>query len=185
MAYISPRYQQTDFPSGLSLGQKIQVFEDRVRGWQLDIAEKCRASSEHSGYGVLHIITSYFEMIAKYEDGFVEKGRSAEYFKRGVLLVFPSLRGHKSGVSDQVLNGLYEGLRCGLYHGGGTEGNILVTWNQNDAMRSTQDGRSVMINPDQIVQAVKTHFDGYLQQLRDLNNVELRNKFQRRFDFSS
>jgi hypothetical protein len=96
MAYISPHYQQTDFPSGLSLDQKIEVFADRVRGWQLNIAQKCRETSQHSGYGVLHIITSYFEMIAKYEDGFAAKGNSEDYFKKGVLLVFPRLRNHES-----------------------------------------------------------------------------------------
>jgi hypothetical protein len=183
MAYISPNFQQIDFPSGLSLDQKIEVFADRVKGWQIEIAEKCRHTSQHSGYGVLHIIISYFEMIAKYENGLTENDRSKEFFKKGLRLVFPGLVNHPSGVSDQVLDSLYEGVRCGLYHGGGTVGNIAITWDQKSAMGFSPDGKSILLNPEMIIEVVKAHFDSYVTRLRDAKNPELRERFNRRFDF--
>jgi len=72
--------------------------------------------------------TSYFEMIAKYENGYAKTRRSEEHFRLGVYSVFPELRnfqasanvpgvqGNVVSIVDCVLDVLYEGLRCGLYH---------------------------------------------------------------------
>ena len=122
-------------------------------------------------------------MIAKYEDGLTKSGRSKEFFKQGLLLVFPSLANHPSGVSDQVLDSLYEGVRYGLYHGGGTVGSIAITWDQKSAMVFSPDGKSILLNPEMIIAVVKAHFDSYITRLRDAKNAELRERFNRRFDF--
>ena len=47
-------------------------------GWKLNIADQIINGGEeqpaikHSGYATLDIVFSYFEMIAKYEDGFAK-----------------------------------------------------------------------------------------------------------------
>jgi len=85
--WLSPSYQDTDFPLPHSLDTKITLFEDRVLGWKLDIADQIinggqeKSSIRHSGFAVLDIVFSYFEMIAKYEDGFTGR-KSEEYFKK-------------------------------------------------------------------------------------------------------
>ena len=56
MTWISPNFQDIDFPSGMSTDQKIEVFADRVNGWQLDIAKQCIDSIKHSGFAVLELL---------------------------------------------------------------------------------------------------------------------------------
>ena len=78
---ISPNYFNTDFSWPLSIDDKITVFCDRIYGWQLDIADQIinyrKGSNDeiieglpHAGYAVLHLVLSYFEMIAKYRASF-------------------------------------------------------------------------------------------------------------------
>ena len=94
---LSPSYQDTDFPVPHSLETKIALFEDRVLGWKLDIADQLINGSQekspirHSGYATLDIVFSYFEMIAKYEAGFTGL-ESGKYFKQGVYSVFPEFK---------------------------------------------------------------------------------------------
>jgi hypothetical protein len=179
MVYISPKFQDTDFVWPPSLNQKIDIFEDRVQGWQLSIAESCRTVSEHSGYGVLHIITSYFEMIAKYLEGFAARGQSEEYFRKGALAVLPET----AATSDTVLKHLYEGLRCGLYHGGMTTPRILISWGADHPMLPSADGELLLLNPELLLNRMTAHFSGYVSDLRNTANHDLRTRFEKRFDF--
>jgi len=43
------------------------------------------------------------------------------------------------------------------------------------------DGKAI-INPHELVLVVKRHFDSYIEQLKDVRNLELRQKFEKRFD---
>ena len=43
-------------------------------------------------FATLKVVTSYFEMIAKYRDGFNQPGQSGEYFKKGLTQVFPEVK---------------------------------------------------------------------------------------------
>lgn len=139
MWMISPNCKNTDFPSPRRLEKKITIFLDRTYGWQLDIADKCikgEADSDgnlisrpirDSGLAVLYIILSYFEMIAKFQDGFAHNGKSISYFREGVLSVFSMLTAHPADVVDDLLQVLYSGARCGLYHSGITDRRIVLT----------------------------------------------------------
>ena len=65
--YISKTYTTDDFSDGFTtIEDKLKVFADRVRGWQLEVAAQLIADNPHAGFGVLHIVTSYFEMIGMY-----------------------------------------------------------------------------------------------------------------------
>jgi len=75
---LSPAYKDTDFLKILSLDDKIAIFEDRIKGWQLNIAKKC-AEIPHSGFAVLHIVISCIEAIAKYQAGFDQNRKSGDY----------------------------------------------------------------------------------------------------------
>jgi len=87
---ISPHYNREDFPNGISPDQQIEVFVDQITGWQLGIArEMIRQNILHRHFAVLQIVTSYFETIAKYVEGYDQEGSSEEYFKKGILMVFP------------------------------------------------------------------------------------------------
>ncbi len=81
--WVSPHFPSSAFTGPLTDEQKIELFADSVRGWQLDVAERLIASDPHSGLAVLSIVLSYFEMMAKYRDGYAAKGKSKEYFSKG------------------------------------------------------------------------------------------------------
>ena len=179
---ISPHFKNTDFPSDMSLDQKIEVFADRVIGWQLDMAQLCANASPHSGFAVLHIVFSYFEMIAKFQDGFTGDGRSPEYFRKGFNSVFPNLSSQSPDLQEKLLNKLYKDVRCGLYHAGGTGPNIELSGDFNFSIAFTSPPDKVKINPHRLVPDLEKHFQSYISQLRDNKNNDLRKKFEARFD---
>jgi len=75
---ISPKHTTEDFKNGLNLDDKIDVSIARVEGWQLGVAnEMIQKKIPHRKFAILMIVISYFEMIAKYRDGYIEeiKGR--------------------------------------------------------------------------------------------------------------
>jgi hypothetical protein len=96
---------------------RVDIFEDAVLGWQLDVAQALAASpggpNRHTGFAILSIVASYFEMIAKHRAGFPrdKEGASAQYFCKGVQSVFDAF----AGQTDVHLKPLYEHMRCGLY----------------------------------------------------------------------
>lgn len=207
--WISPAYQEGDFVYPLSLDDKITLFEDRMRGWKLDIADQMingrrrqDGSSEqpplqHSGYAILDIVTSYFEMISKYENGFAMPGDSESYFKRGVHSVFPVLQevppalgalspvGEVESIVHAILDILYEGVRCGLYHSGITKGRVMLTGDIQAPMAYDPQVHGLMINPGLLVRRLKTHLADYVERLRDVRNTALRTKFEARYDFDT
>jgi hypothetical protein len=156
-----------------------------------------RSPIPHSGYATMDIVFSYFEMIAKYEDGYTDKDQSKKYFKQGVLSVFPHLkkyrrnkiiqdaRGNDISVVDYVLNLLYDDVRCGLYHAGGTNGPIMITSGVEYPIILDLQDEFLIINPHLLVPDLIGHFVAYINNLRDHNNTDLRMKFEARFDFES
>jgi hypothetical protein len=192
--WISPNYRTTDFQLPLTLEQKISLFEDRTIGWQLGIANRVANGSatsagqpdenavQHSGYAVLNIVLSYFEMIAKFRAGFIGAGQSSQFFKEGVRQVFPQLGAFPLVVVDGLLDALYSGGRCGLYHGGMTDARIMLTGGLNAAMAYDPQGEHLAINPHQLPPALLAHFQTYIGELRNTANAALRSNFVNRFN---
>jgi len=92
---ISPKFTTLDFPDfpdGMTLENKIDVFEDRIDGWQIGIAKKIiQHEIQHSDYALLHIVFSYFEMIGRYISGSIGDNRPSPNFKKGVKATFPEI----------------------------------------------------------------------------------------------
>jgi hypothetical protein len=118
---FSPHFTTLTFPNGWTLENKIDIFIDRINGWQIGIAKEIiQHKIQHSDFALLHIVFSYFEMLGKYSSGYVRDNASKSYFKRGVRLTFPTI-----GAEEEVfLNTLYESVRSGLYHIGMTKINV-------------------------------------------------------------
>jgi hypothetical protein len=183
---ISPRYFQEDFPAGLSLDQKIEVFGDRVQGWQLDPAQELANKVSHSGFAVLHVVMSYFESVAKFRDGFCSRGESSAYFKRGFEWVFQEVRQLPDERRDELLGMFYEKVRCGLYHTGMTGTRILLTGEIPVPIQiniKEADIVVIAINPHSIVVPLRAHLSDYLRELRNPANEQLRRNFESRFDW--
>lgn len=201
--WISPSYQDTAFPTPHSVDIKITLFEDSVLGWKLNIADQIINGSQeqprlqHAGYATLDIVFSYFEMIAKYENGFAKAGKSGDFFKDGVYIVFPEFRqspqpvnvpgvqGKVVSLIDVVLDLMYEGIRCGLYHSGITNGKILLTGEIETPMALDIQNQWLIVNPHLLVPKLKENLKSYVERLRDINNADLRTKFEVRYDFDT
>lgn len=193
--YISPNHKEEEFSSPLTLEDKIEIFRDRVDGWQLGIADQCIngkiANTDQSilpirdsGFAVLHIVMSYFEMIAKYEDGFTDKGKSCHYFKMGLASVFPSMQGWETDkFLDELTSILYDSVRCGLYHCGITNPLIVLTGDIENPIIVDRNLSKMIINPHLLIPHMRIHLQNYVIRLSDLANKQLRANFQKRWEW--
>jgi hypothetical protein len=127
--WISWKHEYSEFQSPLTFEQKVEIFYEQTLGWQLHIADLIAnggttfdqpkpprpgyevRSIWHSGFAVLHICLSYFELVGSLV---TSKQGSIEQFKEGVRTVLPYLFNGTS--DDDLLKLLYKGARCGLYH---------------------------------------------------------------------
>ena len=129
---------------------------------------------EGSGFAVLNILLSYFEMVAKYKNGFCGKGESSKYFEKGFKMVFPDFEKF-TWLPDKI----YYNARCGLYHHGLTEKGIILKGEGLPPI-TPLEGENVIINPHELVKKLKAHFEEYIKELRNDNN--LKSNFEKRFN---
>jgi len=183
--WITPRHQYSDFSYPLTIDDKITIFVARIRGWQLDIADQCIRKIEHSGFAVLHIVFSYFEMISKYKDGYTATSKSEYYFKQGIRYVFPQLNTQPSDAVNILLHLLYTGCRCGLYHIGLTDPRIIIDSRTVKSLDFNLKSSTIIINPKSLIKALRNNLQCYEIELRNNNNTVLRQNFEKRFDFDS
>lgn len=179
---ISPHYTTLDFPNGLTLENKIDIFVDRISGWQIGIAKKIiQHEIQHSGFALLHIVFSYFEMIGKYSSGYVGDHESGSNFKKGVRITFPEI-----GVEEEVfLNTLYKSVRNGLYHVGMTKINVALRCDIPGSIGFNSETKLLVICPDRLVDDLDIRFRDFVTTLRDPSNTELRRNFDSRFDYDN
>lgn len=211
--WISPHYRLSEFDQPLSIDDKILIFKDRVFGWKLNIAD-CIINGgtslsndgkliniqkiPHSGYAVLDIIFSYFEMIGKYVDGYDQSGRSKHYCQIGLERVFPALftqrkgsfenqeivvKGHGIYVTDYIVKIIYESIRCGLYHSGIASGPVVLSSEFQTPLAFDPYKGLLYINPHKFVKTLINDFEKYIDELSNPANKQLRDNFLRRFDY--
>jgi len=185
---LSPKHTTEDFKNGWNLDDKIEVFIARVEGWQLGIArDMIERNIPGRQFAILMIVMSYFEMIAKYRDGFIEEakgrrrgeGKSAHFFKEGLKDVFPDMALPED---ELVLSGIYESVRNGLYHAGGTRSNVILTDKTLNTIGYNAITGAIAIDPDLMVKELLRHFVQFASKLRDQANASLRANFEARFD---
>lgn len=199
--FISPNFTSQQFPGGPeTLEEKLLVFSDRVRGWQLAIADQVSVQIPHSGFAVLSIITSYFEMIGMYAygpnqtkqvpakgGGQTQQGwGSRDYFEAGVNAAFPHLANANPQHTRWFMSAMYKNVRCGLYHQGATRSRILLTGEIPDAFQFTNlenNGHLIMINPRTLVEHLKGHFSSFVLAVSNPANQANRQNFESMYDF--
>jgi len=189
---ISWKHQDTDLPNTLTFEQKVELFYEQTFGWQLHIADLIANGGvplaggeaiqrvEHSGFAVLQICLSYFELIGSL---YAAKGESDTVkFKTGVQHVFPRLS-NDSAESKELLKRLHEGARCGLYHEGRIRPQIgLGQPPDGTAIAIDSSNGTVVVSPERLPNALKAHLENFRCQLMDNGNTDLRKRFECRFD---
>jgi|SRR5271166_4797672 len=181
---ISWKHQDTDLPNTLTFERKVELFYEQTFGWQLHIADLIANGGvplsggeaikrvEHSGFAVLQICLSYFELIGSL---YAANGESdTRKFKTGVQNVFPQLS-DGSAASGQLLKRLHEGARCGLYHEGRIRPNIGLGQPPHGAVIAMDSSNgTVALSPERLPRALKAHLEGFRSQLLDPANSALR-----------
>jgi hypothetical protein len=194
--WVSWKHQRTDYPKSLTFEQKVEMFYEQTLGWQLHIADLIAKGGEtfealggrpaykvepieHSGFAVLHICLSYFELIGSLR---APTRTSGEKFKAGVREIFPTLL-PGNGSDKALLERLHKGARCGLYHLGRTRSRVGLG-QPSDGSPIEYDAKNdeLSISPQRLPVALKAHLESFKAQLLDSTNISLRQEFEKQFD---
>jgi len=162
--WVSPTSQRKDFSDPYTLADKLRIFEERVDGWQLTIAEEMLTqinaqspkSMQHAAYAMISVIFSYFEMIG---NCLVSASGATSKFKAGFKSVFSKL-----GLSNKQLAKIYSQVRCGLYHVAYTKRGVIIDGTFTDVIKIT--GTRIEMNPHLLIPAVRTHFKQFMVDLK-------------------
>jgi len=198
--WMSWKHRKSDYPSKLTFEQKVEVFYEQTLGWQLHIADLVAnggttfgesnpvqtgyevRSIRHSGFAVLHICLSYFELIGTLVTSKAGHLSDTAKFKAGVKAVLPILFKGTSD-DDSLLKVLYKGARCGLYHLGRPRAHVGLG-QPEDGSPIAYDSKSgtVIISPERLPVVLKSHLETLKAELLNPANTALRNEFENRFD---
>lgn len=185
LSSISPHFTRADLGAGLPSEEVlIQVFADRVWGWQLDVADRLIKTDEHAGFAVLSIVMSYFEMIGKHLRGFEGTGESKAHFRIGFDAVVG--KGLTTDQADRIAERLYGSVRNGMYHDALTSAGIALARHPEDARvlhetRGVDGTVEIVINPERLIGAIRRHFAAYVTELLREPKGEARKAFITRF----
>jgi len=188
--YISPNFtwEKLEDPS---LDDLLDVFEDRVRNWLLEPA-KSLLQLPHGFVATISLLFTYFESMQIYLSGQDSKGASQRFFIDGFLAVFGSPGIDKSQLKNMAKTIYTEG-RCGFFHNGLSGGKIQYSTIRDEALTVTLskvDGEidfngkvgSIVINPDRFYWCVNRHFEKYISDLKNVENMALRENFKKAID---
>lgn len=195
--WISWKHEDSDFPEQPTFEQKVELFYEQTMGWQLHIADLVANggttfgefkrhepgytvhSIRHSGVAVLHICLSYIELVGSLVPGGGRKDRDA--FERG-LRAIPGLI-DPSQLSPQVVERLYIGARCGLYHEGRMRPGVgLGQPRDGKAIACDSTSGEIIFSPERLPKVLKAHLNQYRRDLLRKANDDLCRRFVRRFD---
>ena len=176
---ISPIHTTDDIPK--TIEEKIDVFEARVNGWQLDIAQSLIDNQvQHSDFAKLHIVINLFEVIGKYRAGYTETKKSAHYFKEGMRYVFNQVEQDKE--AEKHFTTVYQQIRNGLYHIGHTMPGIRIVSSKHNSFSRDPSTGDLWVNPDGVILDLRSRINDYITELRCPENVDLRKNFEIRYD---
>lgn len=179
--WITYRHEDSDLPldrNEWTFQQKIEIFEARIFGWQLDILDKMMNGKidqmRHAGFAAINIGLFFFEIIAKYYYGFCKEGESAKYFKAGIDLVYPN------DFEESVKIKLYHELRCGMYHTGMFKNGGLSTLPKKGIIYLND---IIYVNPHKLGPDLIEYLKMYVSKIK--KDKVLRNLFEKRFNYDN
>lgn len=193
--WITWKREDTNTPWPPAFEEKVEIFYERALGWQLHIADLVANGGqplgesfsvkrfEHSDFAVLQICLSYFETVGHYSRLNPGTGINGYFFKEGVRAVFPELLSSYGEAVENLLERLYVGARCGLYHNSMTIPGVGVGRPPGEsALAFDPDSKHLVISAKRLTTTLKHHLCEFRTQLLDPQNVDLRQNFERRFD---
>lgn len=189
-SWLSWKHRRSDFSRPVPLVQKVDLFYERIAGWQLRIADQMVNASNgrepipHAAFAALQVCLSYFEMVGKYEAGYSRRGASKKHFDLGLKSVFPYLRRIPTNRFKRVAELLYDAARCGLYHAAQTGPGVLLR-RQRSVLRFNSKRGLIFVDPHHLPVVLLQHLDTYRSRLAKGHNKKLRRRFEARFDYDN
>ncbi|HOW27338.1 MAG TPA: hypothetical protein PK876_02385 [Elusimicrobiota bacterium] len=161
--------------SGSSFEGKVNVFEDRMQGWFLQVARKEIANGPSTAdYVALSIGLAYIEGIEQYRRGReTPRNKSGKWFRESARRIL-------KGVSGEITSRLWKELRNGLFHTGFTIGFVYLSHGYKEIVEL--NGERLQINPNKFVNAVIEDFNKYITELRKGQEGEIGRQFLKLWD---
>jgi hypothetical protein len=179
---ISPNFYATKLlGANDTIENRVDVHEDRIRGWLLDWASKLNDVDhgfEHAGFAALQLALAYFEAHAVFLHGEDSVRDPQQFFCDGLLDVFPELVTMPE--RDRILEILWKDARCGLFHNGIARRRIVLA-DSSKTFRYLPDehGEHVVVDRHSLVRRIESHFADYIRRLRQSNDgLDARIAFQ-------
>lgn len=184
--FISPSYTHKKLESP-SYADLVDVFEDRTRNW-LFLQASTLLDMPNCDIAAVALLVNYFEGIEIYLTGEDSRGRSGEFFARGFGRVF-TVGGQDPEFSRKIAAAIYQQARCGFAHDGmfrnrvffsrARPNPILITWpKRNGEFDRSGDVESIVINPGAFFESIRSHFEGYVKQLRGETDPTIKRAFE-------
>ena len=174
--WVSPNYTEADKGSTPSPDDLVEVFRDRVDGWQLAIAEEMLRQIEdsptyprmrHAGYALISVVFSYFEMVGQCVKTPGTKTRPTADFVAGFEDVYPGWQGRTADIET-----IYDRIRCGMFHNGYTKRGVYID-GEYTATFELRNG-VVLLNPHLLVRDLRSHFTAFTARLESSASTDLR-----------
>ena|SRR2546427_8252631 len=194
---ISAKFTNDKLKSG-DIIDKIDVFEDQIDSWVLlhanALCDDKYNFRQQSGFAVLMLVSTYFEAMESFYAGIESKGKSKEFFRKGFLRVFselPEILKQKryqtpQNLAEEIANEVYEQLRCGLFHEATTKSKVMIREDTAAVGFMVEDMTnnlgSIVIDSIKFLARVENHFHEYIGELRNPNEILLRQNFEKLFD---
>jgi hypothetical protein len=150
---------------------KVDVFEDRVRGWFLDVARELLGSAPSPGdYVAVSILLAYVEGIEQFRQGQNTPDKKArEWFSTSLKRIL--------GTGDEELvKQMWKRGRNGLFHDSFTKEQTVLSRDSIEA--ATVNDEVLRINPVALARTVYSDFETYIAQLRKDPDGDLSARFQ-------
>jgi hypothetical protein len=176
---ISPRFDDSKLAPG-TLEDRIDVYEDRVRGWLIDCG-RILNKLEHAGFGVLQTGLAYFEGFTVFSRGEDSHNKSSQFFKEGIESVFTEVSSLPVPIRDAFFKIMYYDGRCGFFHLGMARRRIVLS-DGHPVFRirtdkSAQSIDAILIDRYGFIEQIDQHHAQYVARLRNPVEAKLRTNF--------
>jgi hypothetical protein len=165
----------------------IGVFERRIRERYIEpidyliSAERTKRPAERKfGFAILGLDCLVVETLSAFIDGLEDTdGKSKIVFRK---FMRTRTRFKDIFTTDQIADQFYKEFRCGILHQAEVGGESRV-WSVGPLLQI--NGKAFTVNRDEFHACLKGEFEDYLAQLREPNNVILRQNLRAKMDFIS
>jgi hypothetical protein len=153
---------------------KVKVYEDRVKGWFLDIATELDEKNKHAGFIVLMLCVAYMEGNQQFREGRASTAKETGLFIKRSL-------GRMFKIDEQIepaINLFVKSVRHGLFHDNITKKEVLISNTLPAAIILEKGGKLLLINPHLLLNIIRRDFENYIFQLKDKKNEDMIKRFE-------